>query len=144
MTYLHIFNSGQCTIDQILFLRAFHRGRRAPGVILIDGAKHIAKNQSMSIWATTLRGECNVEANVPVYWIYILKSYLILQKCIFWKACITPWKVQSVLKKQKFIHQLTRVYSMCTLSTKNKNISMAQPVLRNWPQSDEGGDCGVR
>lgn len=120
--------------------QALRKGR-APHLILIDDTKHIAKNQSVNIWATTLRGECYVEASVPVYWIYIPKFYLALQKCIIWKACIAPWKVQSVLRTQKCIHQLTSIYSICMLGTKNKNISMPQPLLMREGTMKWGWEC---
>lgn len=96
----------------------------------------------MDIWATTLRGEYDVKARAPVYWIYIPKSDITLQKCIFWKLRIILWKVRSVLK-QKFIHQLTSIYSIRMLGTRNKNISLTQPLLRNWPQSDKAGNYDV-
>lgn len=40
-----------------------------PGVILVGDSKHIAKNQTMSVWA-----ECDVEVSGPVYCLYIPKS----------------------------------------------------------------------
>lgn len=61
---------------------------------------------------------------------------------IFWKPRIIPWKARPVLK-QKFIHQLTNIYSIRMLGTRNKNISLTQPLLRNWPPSDKAGNYDV-
>lgn len=77
VAYLHIFSSDRWMYHRPNIAPQALRKGRAPHLILIDDTKLIAKNQSVNIGATTLRGECYVEAGVPEYWIYIFFFFLI-------------------------------------------------------------------